>query len=203
MSDPVEISLPARTAWSATRFIRPLLCTLGIGLVAVTAWRLHRGIDQGTLALGDLWRAKLLWIGIAFVVLGLFPKQRFAPIEANLAAFARPKIVAFVAMGLCTAGLAIHFLPLLSIVTLMMLAGIAYGITSPLRDIQVRAVTPDGLVGVAFGFVSTGLGLGAALAPVMCGWIMDNSRPDFVFYALAVMALGAVVVILAERKPSA
>ena len=111
--------------------------------------------------------------------------------------------LAFVAMGLATAGLAIHVLPLLSIVTLMTLAGIAYGITSPLRDIQVRAVTPDGLVGVAFGFVSTGLGLGAALAPVMCGWIMDNSRPDFVFYALAVMALGAVAVILAERKTSA
>ena len=88
------------TGWSGIRLIRPLLCTLGFGLLAVTAWRLYRGVDQGTLGLVDLWRAKLLWIGIAFTALGLLPKQRFAPIEANLASFVRPKIVAFIAMAL-------------------------------------------------------------------------------------------------------
>jgi predicted MFS family arabinose efflux permease len=107
---------------------------------------------------------------------------------------------AFVVMALCAVMLPMQWLPLIGIMALMVLAGLMYGITSPLRDMQVRAATPDGLVGVAFGFVSTGLGLGAAVAPVICGWIMDHGRADLVFYAVAVMSLLAVLTILAERK---
>jgi FSR family fosmidomycin resistance protein-like MFS transporter len=108
--------------------------------------------------------------------------------------------LAFVVMAVCTAVLPFRFLPLIAITALMAVAGFAYGITSPLRDIQVRAETPDGLVGVAFGFVSTGLGVGAAAAPLICGWIMDNVSPEFVFYAIAIVSLASVAVILAERK---
>lgn len=107
-----------------------------------------------------------------------------------------------VAMAACAAVLPLRFLPFLAIALLMAAAGFAYGVISPLRDMQVRAVTPDGLVGVAFGFVSTGLGLGAAASPVICGWLMDMGQADFVFYLAAVMSLLSAAAILAERKPA-
>ena len=110
--------------------------------------------------------------------------------------------LALAAMAACTAVIPIGMLPLIAVIALMAGAGISYGVISPLRDMQVRAVTPDGLVGVAFGFVSTGLGFGSAAAPLLCGWIMDFGRPDVVFYVLALMALASVISILAERQPA-
>lgn len=110
--------------------------------------------------------------------------------------------LSLVAMAACAVLLPIRFLPFAAIVALMAAAGFAYGVISPLRDMQVRAVTPDGLVGVAFGFVSTGLGLGSAFSPVICGWLMDLGRADFVFYLAALMSLASVAAILAERKPA-
>ncbi|MCH9012818.1 MAG: MFS transporter [Proteobacteria bacterium] len=63
----------------------------------------------------------------------------------------------------------------------MALSGLLYGITSPSRDMLVRAATPTGSAGVAFGFTSTGLNIGSSLSPVLFGWVMDLGEPMLLF----------------------
>jgi hypothetical protein len=82
------------------RLVRPLLGLAGVALLVVTAWRMRHGLDAGTLVLGDLWRAKLLWIGVGLCALSALPEQRFAPIKANLIAFLNRKVVVFMAIAM-------------------------------------------------------------------------------------------------------
>jgi nitrate/nitrite transporter NarK len=63
----------------------------------------------------------------------------------------------------------------------------------------VRAAAPPGSIGVAFGFTSTGLGIGGAIGPLLCGWLMDSARPDLAFVLLAVLSLVSVATIWATR----
>ena len=41
----------------------------------------------------------------------------------------------------------------------------------------VRAVTPAGAYGLVFGFVSVGFNIGASVAPIIYGALMDNGMP--------------------------
>ena len=73
--------------------------------------------------------------------------------------------------GMTTAALfmlyiATNDLPVTTVLTLNLLAGAASGITTPSRDMLVRAATPKGASGRVFGFVYSGLDLGSALIPL-------------------------------------
>ena len=57
-------------------------------------------------------------------------------------------------------------LPLAAIVAVMTVVGLARGAIQPSRDMMVRKVAPEGQVGAVFGFVTTGMNVGGALAPV-------------------------------------
>lgn len=72
------------------------------------------------------------------------------------------------------------------------LAGTLQGSLLPSRDLLVRSVAPPGQIGKVFGFVSSGLGLGGAVTPVLYGWIMDNGDPRWVFYGSALFMLLAL-----------
>jgi len=50
------------------------------------------------------------------------------------------------------------------VVPVMVVAGMAYGITQPSRDIIIRQAAPDGGLGSVFGFVYSGFDLGSATA---------------------------------------
>ena len=52
------------------------------------------------------------------------------------------------------------------------------GVSSPSRDLIVRASAPAESLGLAFGFTSTGLSIGFALGPIAVGGLMDLGRPD-------------------------
>ncbi len=67
------------------------------------------------------------------------------------------------------------------LVFLMTLAGLSQGIVRPSRDMMVRAITPKGATGKAFGFVSSSAAVGGAVAPVMYGWLLDVGKPEWVF----------------------
>ncbi len=45
----------------------------------------------------------------------------------------------------------------------------------------VRAVTPPTAYGLVFGFVSTGFNIGASIAPIVYGMLMDHGQPRMVF----------------------
>ena len=96
--------------------------------------------------------------------------------------------------GLTVAGAVIALvglldLPSTALIALTGLSGFAVGITYPSRDMLVRAVTPPGAFGAVFGFVSTGFNIGASVAPIVYGMLMDHGYPRGVFLLSAAVSL--------------
>jgi len=78
---------------------------------------------------------------------------------------------------------------------------VASGVTTPSRDMLVRAAAPKGASGRVFGFVYSGLDLGSALIPLALGFALDQGRPETVFYAAAgFMAVTALTVVQVRRQ---
>jgi MFS family permease len=78
----------------------------------------------------------------------------------------------------------------------MITAGFLSGMIAPSRDMMVRAAAPPGAAGRVFGIVTTGFNIGGAVGPMLCGWIMDNGIPRWIFYSSAVFMLLTVVLAL-------
>ena len=72
-------------------------------------------------------------------------------------------------------------LPDPAVIAALALAGFASGTTTPSRDMLVRAATPVGATGKVFGFVYSGLDLGAAVTPPVLGMFLDRGEPRAVF----------------------
>lgn len=109
-----------------------------------------------------------------------------------------PRHALIAGTGLAMAGalvgsLALLTLPMAVIIGLLGLAGFFTGVTGPSRDILVRAATPPGASGKVFGFVYSGLDLGAACAPVLFGALLDGGQPHGVFAAVAAVFFVAIV----------
>ncbi len=80
------------------------------------------------------------------------------------------------------------------------LAGFLLGITMPSRDMLVRRSAPEGAIGRVFGFVYTGLDVGAALAPIVVGYLLDQGKPAGVLWFAAIaLAVGVLSVVLLPR----
>jgi MFS family permease len=108
----------------------------------------------------------------------------------------------FVAAGcLVVAGLV--SLPLAAIVAVMTVVGLARGAIQPSRDMMVRKVAPEGQVGAVFGFVTAGMNVGGALAPVFFGWLVDRGLVTWVFLFAALAMLLALAAALAANREGA
>lgn len=104
--------------------------------------------------------------------------------------------------GIIIAGLVVSGLLLLSVAhinfgsTLLIatLAGAGFfsGVTTPSRDLLVRAATPPGATGRVFGIVYSGLDVGSALAPISVGLMLDHGHPRWALWAVAAFILAAV-----------
>ena len=91
-------------------------------------------------------------------------------------------------------------LPTPVLLTAVALAGALAGATTPSRDMLVRAAAPPGASGKVFGFVYSGLDLGATLTPAVVGAMLDAGHPGAVFVLVpAVMALS---ILTATTLPS-
>ena len=87
------------------------------------------------------------------------------------------------------------------VISAMVVAGMAYGITQPSRDIIIRQAAPDGGLGRVFGFVYSGFDLGSATAPLVFGTILDHHAPHAVFMTIATtLALAAFTVMQVRRR---
>lgn len=83
------------------------------------------------------------------------------------------------------------------------LAGALSGLTTPSRDMLVRAAAPKGGSGKVFGFVYSGLDLGATLSPALIGSLLDAGRPGGVFaVAAALMALSILTALRVAPRPA-
>ncbi len=114
--------------------------------------------------------------------------------------------------GFCLAAavlVLVGFVPLslAAVVAAMAVVGLAQGSIRPSRDMMVRGVAPAGAVGAVFGFVTTGMNVGGALAPVFFGWLVDEGLEAWVFILAALAMLLALGAALAAnrraRSPSA
>jgi MFS family permease len=94
--------------------------------------------------------------------------------------------------GAVTALIGIFELPSAALIGLTGLSGFSVGATYPSRDMLVRAVTPPGAFGIVFGFVSTGFNIGASIAPIVYGMLMDHGRPGGIFFLSAAVSLVCV-----------
>lgn len=85
---------------------------------------------------------------------------------------------------------------------LAMLTGFLGGMTIPSRDMLVRSATPPGSAGRVFGFVYSGLDLGALAAPPIIGYMVDHGadRAAFVFIALVIVATLLPAFFVARRR---
>jgi MFS family permease len=79
----------------------------------------------------------------------------------------------------------------------LFIAGFMIGAVMPARDLAVRAVAPSGSIGKAFGYVSSGFGVGGVIGPLFYGTVMDLHEPQLVFYVSAAFMLVTIIVALA------
>jgi MFS family permease len=94
--------------------------------------------------------------------------------------------------GVVTALIGLFDLPSAALIGLTGLSGFSVGLTYPSRDMLVRAVTPPGAFGTVFGFVSTGFNIGASIAPIVYGMLMDHGQPRAIFFLSAAVSLVCV-----------
>jgi MFS transporter, FSR family, fosmidomycin resistance protein len=80
-------------------------------------------------------------------------------------------------------------LPVVMVIAMTFLSGLALGASRTPRDVMVRDAAPPGQIGKVFGFVSAGLPLGGALTPVPFGMLIDRGHPELVLVLVAVVLL--------------
>jgi MFS transporter, FSR family, fosmidomycin resistance protein len=92
----------------------------------------------------------------------------------------------------------------LAVVPVMMLAGIANGITAPSRDVLVRRAAAGAGMGSVFGFVYSGFDLGSSTAPLLFGAFLYHHAPHAVFVAVAcAFALAVPTVMQVQHRAAA
>ena len=80
------------------------------------------------------------------------------------------------------------------------LAGLFQGVIRPARDMMIRAASPKGSIGKAFGFVFSGQAIGGGISPVLFGAMLDFGAPEWVFYASAVFLVLCIFAVAGSAR---
>jgi MFS family permease len=122
------------------------------------------------------------------------------------ARFARHDLVAAAGLGLAAAivaAIAATGPPIGVLLPLLALTGFALGATGPSRDLIVRRATPPGASGRVYGFVYSGLDLGATVGPVVIGAMLDGGAARGVFMLVAGLLVLAIGTAMRARQVTA
>jgi MFS family permease len=87
----------------------------------------------------------------------------------------------FAATAVLVLVVAVFSLPGIVVIALLTLAGFFSGMIQPSRDMMVREAMPAGAAGRVFGIVTTGFNIGAAIGPIVFGFILDHGHPAWIF----------------------
>jgi MFS family permease len=163
----------------------------GVGLQTFAGSALHDGFDVPLALANSAVTAYLLGASVGILAGGFLASrsERHERIAAGGLGTAAV-LTALVATGL-PAGL---LLPCFAAI------GIAMGATGPSRDMIVRSVTPKGASGRIYGFVYSGLDLGATLGPLWFGLMLDQHLAQAMFLAVAGLFALAIVTVLSARR---
>lgn len=82
------------------------------------------------------------------------------------------------------------------------IAGIGVGLLTPAYQSLISKAVPERLRGVAFGLLSTSLGLVSLPAPLIGGWLWEHVSPQLPFYLTAVASLLSVIPVWLKFKVS-
>jgi len=134
--------------------------------------------------------------GTAGIVAGGFLAARFA--RHDLVAATGLATAAAIATAIAFAGP-----PAGVLLPLLALAGFALGATGPSRDLIVRRATPTGASGRVYGFVYSGLDLGATVGPVVIGAMLDAGLARGVFLLVAALLVVAIGTAIEARRVTA
>ena len=169
-----------------------LATTASSGLNTFAPAALNTAFDV-PLALATSAVTALLLGGAAGIVVGGFlaaRTDRHDRVAATGLAAAATLLVVIAFAGSSTAWV----LPLFAAV------GFANGCTGPSRDMIVRSATPVGASGRVYGFVYSGLDLGAALGPVWFGLMLDHRMGEAMFVAAAACLVAAIATVLHVQR---
>lgn len=98
---------------------------------------------------------------------------------------------------------AVLTVPPVATVGLIILVGASMGLTTPSRDVLVRAAAPAGATGKVFGVVYSGYDIGSLVGPLMFGLMLDHHLPRLVFVGSAIpLALAVFTAFAVRRKPA-
>ena len=101
--------------------------------------------------------------------------------------------------ALAILAVAMNLVPGAALAAALAISGFASGVVAPSRDLIVRASTPPGAAGRVFGFVYSGLDVGAFATPVFYGWMLDHGMPHAVFYTIFAFTFAAMLTVLLVR----
>lgn len=96
-------------------------------------------------------------------------------------------------------GAAWSALPFPVTIVCLVLAGAAFGVVLPSRDVLIREVAPAGGLGKVFGAVYSGLDVGALIGPLIFGMLLDRHLAEMVFVAIGVGFLASVATLVGLR----
>ncbi len=91
-------------------------------------------------------------------------------------------------------------MPLALVMPIFVAIGFAVGSTGPSRDLIVRNATPKGASGRVYGFVYSGLDLGAMIGPIWFGLLLDHGLARQMFFVVSGLLVVAVSTVLQVRR---
>ena len=175
-------------------FMFYLVASMGIGGIrnfSVAAFVEYRGMDL--ISVNSALTGLLLGSAIGILTGGVIADT-----------VTRHKMIAALCLG-SAAGLVVLMgyaeLSLALLIVVMTAAGFLSGMVSPIRDMVVRAITPEGSAGKVFAFVSSGQNLAIGIVPVTFGWILDRTGPDWIFWLSAIFLMIALFTFIGLKAP--
>lgn len=100
----------------------------------------------------------------------------------------RTASVATLSAGVIACGLFFAPLPFAWLTTILLSVGLCVGIVSPSRDLLIKKAAPKNALGRAYGVVYSGFDVGASVAPIIYGSLIDHQL-GLVVFACAVASL--------------
>lgn len=166
--------------------------TASVGLQTFLPSALNSGLDVPLVLAASAVTAYLLG-GTGGIICGGFLAARTLrhDLVASVGLLAGACLLAVVGFGALS-------LPM--IVPVFALVGFCMGSTGPSRDLIVRNATPKGAAGRVYGFVYSGLDLGAMVGPVWFGLMLDHALGREMFYVVAALLLLAVGTVYRVRR---
>lgn len=163
-------------------FVCTSLVTGGVQAFSVTALIEYQGLGLGSA--NSVLTAYLVMAGAGILLGGPLADKsmRHGLIAGGAMVFGAIVMVAIGSLGM----------PMLLLLGAFAAVGLTQGMVRPARDMLVKQATPPGATGRVFAFVSTGLNVGAAVTPVLFGYIIDLGHPALVFHLLGAILLFSI-----------